>query len=100
MAVVAVEVRAPAMLSAPPKVLVPVVVKDPATVEEACETKPLAKVARPVCMRVPIVAFAEKRLVEEAVVEKSEVVVALVMFAFPVRVRRVPSKVRFPESVS
>src|SRR3989344_2497639 len=43
---VAVEVMAPAILRAPPKVLVPVVVNAPATVDDACETKPLESVAK------------------------------------------------------
>src|SRR3989344_7729572 len=43
---VAVEVMAPAILRAPPKGLVPVVVNAPATVDDACETKPLESVAK------------------------------------------------------
>jgi hypothetical protein len=50
----------------------------PTTVEEACETKPLANVARPVWVSVPSWAVCEKRLVVLAVVENKVVEVAFV----------------------
>lgn len=51
-------------------------------------------------VNVPTVAEFEKRLVLLAVVAKKAVEVAFVAVRFPVMVRSVPSKVRFPESVS
>jgi len=57
--IVAVEVIAPAILSAPPKVLVPVVVKSPTTVELACETNPLPNVPRPERVEAPVTARVE-----------------------------------------
>lgn len=95
-AVVAVEVIAPVILSAPPKVLVPVVVKAPTTVDDACDTKPLVNVPRPVCVRAPRTesepndAFVEKRLVLDAVVEKRFVVVAFVSNVLLFTVRSEP----------
>ena len=111
-AAVAVEVMAPVMLSAPPNALVPVVVKLPTTVEEACERMPLAKVPSPVkvlapvtasvpvlvvlpVVRVPIEAVLEKSADEDAVVAKKVVDVALASVVFPVT-ESVPATARFP----
>lgn len=100
-AVVADEVIAPAILSAPPNVLVPVVVNAPTIVDEACDTKPLVNVPRPVCVRAPRTlsepsdAVCAKRLVELAVVEKRLVVVAFASVVLPVT-PRVPATARLP----
>ena len=71
-------------------------------VEEAEEINPLVKVARPPEVKppdmvsVPRVASCEKRLVDDAVVEKRFVVVAFARVVFPVT-PRVPATERFPE---
>lgn len=78
-----------------PEVMVPVVVKFPITVEEACDTKPFWNVARPVTpsvepkvlapetANVPTFAACEKRFVLEAVVAKKFVEVAFVSMVLP-----------------
>jgi hypothetical protein len=67
-------------------------------VEDALERKPPEKVARPVCVSVPVcvvlpltvseprLAICEKRLVDDAVVEKKLVEVALVSVVLPLKV--------------
>ena len=86
-----------------PKTFAPVVVKSPTTVDDACETKPLVSVARPVCVSVPVcvvlpstesepsVASCVKRFVEDAVVANVFVDVEFVIVALvPARVVMVP----------
>jgi hypothetical protein len=65
----------------PVKTFVPVVVKLPATVDDACETNPLAKFVNPLSERefaasVPTTAFCAKRLVLDAFCAKRFVEVA------------------------
>ncbi len=53
-----------------PRAVMPVTVKGPTTVDEACDTKPFAKVARLERLRMPRFAVLAKRFVELEVVAK------------------------------
>lgn len=82
-------VDCPVTLSVPPIAVLPVSVKLPTTVEEACETKPPTSVERPRLLNTCVVsepsdAVCAKRLVEDATVEKRFVEVALARVVLPV----------------
>jgi hypothetical protein len=99
----------------PPKLFVPVVVRSPLIVDEACEMKPFWNVARPVCTRapprvrspetdkvcaasVPMFPFCANKFVDDAVAVKKFVDVALESVVLPVTARE--ASVERPETLS